>query len=74
MLFLAGVYWRVNVRSHTWNLSLTRWIITALQHRGSGRDRGLAPSHHGVSADKTNSSPIYACAFNGSHSTNGLLY
>lgn len=27
MLSLAGVYWRVNVSSHTWNTSLTQWIF-----------------------------------------------
>lgn len=73
MLLLAGVYWRVNVSSHTWNTSLTHWIFTAPQHRGMGRDWGLAHLNS-VSADKTNSAPVHTCTFNGTYSTTNDLY
>lgn len=62
MLSLAGVYWRVNVSSYTWNTSLTRWIFTALQYGRTLRDWGLAHLNN-VSADDTDSSSSHTCAF-----------
>ena len=62
MLSLAGVYWRVNVSSYTWNTSLTRWIFTALQYGCTFRDWGLAHLNN-VSADNTDSFSSHTCTF-----------